>query len=114
MLLTQRWKLWKEQGFTSLPPRRYLREAKNHAGLEVGDACILNHNNSVCGTYRVYRVLSIQEHTGDQARKVKVSYNECRAGETYKYVPRRVIVINVQRLALLVPVAEMELQEEPD
>ena len=60
------------------------------------------------------QVLSIQEHTDDQAKKVKVSYNECRAGETYKYMPRRVIGIHVQRLALLVPAAEMELQEEPN
>ena len=32
-LLNMWWKLWKEQGFASLPPYGHLTEAKRHAGL---------------------------------------------------------------------------------
>ena len=56
-------------------------------------------------------VLSTQDLTGDRARKVKVSYRECCAGETHRYEPPTVIEVKVQRLALLVPATKMELQK---
>ena len=34
-------------------PYGHLTEAKRHAGLEVGDVCLLNHDNKVRGTYRL-------------------------------------------------------------
>ena len=47
------WTLWKEQGLASLLPYGHLKEAKRHANLEVGDVCLLNYDNKVCGTYRL-------------------------------------------------------------
>ena len=77
-LLNLWWKLWKEEGFASLPPYGHLTEAKKRTGLEVGDVCLLNHNNRVCGTYRLCYVLSNTISTGSLGRKVKVGCRERR------------------------------------
>ena len=98
-LLNLWWTLWKEQGFASLPPYGHL--TKRHTGLKVGDVCLFNHDNKVCGTYRLCRVLSTTISTGGLARKVKVGYRERGAGEKYK--PLIEVEIDVQRLVLLVP-----------
>ena len=77
----------------------------------MGDAYILNHDNSVCGTYRLCRVLATQDLTGDRENKVKVSYRECRGVTAHGHVPPTTIEVELQKLALLVPAAEMKLQE---
>ena len=75
--------------------------------------CILNYDNKVCGTYGLCRVLSTEVPIGGRARKVKVGYKECRAGEKYKSKPLTEIKIDVQRLVLLVPANKMELLRGP-
>ena len=110
-LLNLWWKSWKEQGFTSLPPYSRRSDAKSHAVLKVGDVCILNHDNLVCGTYRLCRVLATQDHTGDRENKVRVSYRECCGVKARGQGPPTIIKIETQKLALLVPAAKIELQE---
>ena len=69
-LLNLWWKLWKEEGFASLPLYGHLMEAKKQTGLEVGDVCLLNHENKGCGTYRLCSALSTTTSTGSLGRKV--------------------------------------------
>ena len=103
-LLNLWWKLWKEQGFASLPPYSHLKEANRHANLKVGD-------NKVCGTYRLCQMLSTK---CGLVRKAKVGYKERLAGKKYKSKPLTEIEIDVQRLVLLVPTNEVERLREPD
>ena len=49
-LLDMWWKRWKNQGFASLLPYNHLKKDKRHANIEVGDVCLLNQDNNVCGT----------------------------------------------------------------
>ena len=113
-LLNLWWKLWKEQGFASLPPYSHLTEAKRLDSFEVGDVCLLNYDNKVCGTYRLCRVLSTKTTTGRLTRKIKVGYKERRAGRKYEHRPLTEVEIDMQRLALLVPTNKMEQLREPD
>ena len=71
-----------------------------------------NHDNEVCGTYRLCRVLSNKISTGGLARKVKVGYKERWVGKKYQPRPQTEIEIDVQRLELLVPTNKMELRRE--
>ena len=73
--------------------------------------CILNHDNLVCGTYRLCRVLATQDHTGNLENKVRVSYRECPGVKARGQGPPSIIKVKTQMLALLVPAAKMKLQE---
>ena len=71
--------------------------------------CLLNHNNKLCGTYRLCRVLSASTTTGNLTSRIKVGYKERRAGWKYKPGSLTEIEVSTQQLALLVATDVMEL-----
>ena len=89
--------------------------AKRHANLEVGDVCLLNYDNKVCGTYRLCCVLTTKISAGGLVRTVKVGYTErlSLAGKKYNPGPLTDIEVGVQQLVLRVPTNEVELIREP-
>ena len=84
-----------------------MMEARRLAGFKVGEVCLLNHGNKLCGTYRLCRVLSTNTTTGSLTRNIKVGYEERQAGRKYEPGPLTEIEIDTQRLALLVATNKM-------
>ena len=76
--------------------------------------CLLNHDNKLCGTYRLCRVLSANTTTGNLPNRIKVGYEERRVGRKFKSGPLTEIVVSTQQLALLVATDLMELPGEPE
>ena len=111
VLLDTWWKWWKCHGFTSLLPYKRLKKDKTHANLAVGDVCLFNQDNDVCGTYKLCQVLQNKISTRGQMRTVKEGYEEdCSlAGRKNKSTPRKEIVVGVQRLELLMPTDKVDL-----
>ena len=90
-----------------------MMEARRLAGFKAGDVCLLNHDNKLCGTYRLCRVLSANTATDSLTSRIKVGYEERRAGRKYKPGPLTEVEIDTQQLALLVATDMMELPGEP-
>ena len=72
-----------------------LRKDQRHANLEVGDVCLLNHDNKVCGTYKLCRVLTTKNSAGSLVRTVKVGYKERSSLTDKEYDPGPLTEIEV-------------------
>ena len=86
-----------------------------HRNMEVGDVVLVADSNAVRGEYRLAVVTQTHPSQDGCVRSVTVSYKTHKVGESvrrYEGVPYTSVRRGVQRLALLVPVAQVDYEED--
>ena len=79
--------------------------------IKVGDVVLVADSNTLRGEYRLARVAEVHPSKDGHIRCATVCYKNFRVGEAvnqYKGAPYTSVKRSVQRLALLVPVSELE------
>ena len=118
--LTQAWwNQWKTKALSTLLPFYRGEDCDRHRNLRIGDVCLLLFESKVVADYRLCRVSDVTLSVDDCVRTVIVKYlpnNQLKK----KFVPNEKFdptwmqekEVAVQRLALIVPVEELE-DDEP-
>ena len=100
------WYQFKNQCFSSLvPTRKWIDEKRN---LLPGDVVLIQYaSKTTPGTYRLGRVVSVEEDKDKLVRTCVVRYHLCNGDISKKGTPKD-IRVPVQRLVLILPVEEQE------
>ena len=104
------WSRWIRQVLPTLVPIRRWRKAKKN--LSVGDVVMVEYPNALKDDYRVGRITQTHPDSSGLVRTVTVEYRKRDVREdpmVYKSKPLVKEEMSVQRLVLLVPIAEQNL-----
>lgn len=104
------WKLWRDKAVPTLMPYHKWEMSKRHRNLVVGDVCLLQFDSKVISTYKLCRVVEIKKSTDKCVRTVTVGYLPQNKLKTSTYNPKTLETkeVAIQRLALIVPVEEID------
>ena len=108
------WDMWKVQALPTLLPYYCGKDADRHKNLVVGDVCLLLYENKVVAHYCLVRVSEVKKSKDNCVRTVVVAYLPENQLKKKEYDPLKLQCkeVAVQRLALIVPNEEVELQEQ--
>ena len=98
---------WKQQEHVGLQPLSRRKTVRGHASIKGGDVCLLRHGN---GTYMLCQLLWPEISSSGCTRTVKEGYEEWHGLTNRKNeaTPLKEIIVSVQRLARLAPIAKEE------
>ena len=109
------WNIWKTKALSTLLPFYRGEDSVRHRDLKEGDVCLLLFESKVVADYKLCRVSEVTESSDDCTRTVKVKYlpdNQLKKkiipGQQFSQDWMQEKEVAVQRLALIVPVEELQ------
>merc|ERR1711888_480167 len=113
-LMTVWWKLWRQRALPHLLPYYKWEQARRHRNLQTGDICMLLYESKVIGNYRLCRVTAAEPSDDGCVRTVTVGYlpRKQLKKTVYRPAPLETKEVAIQRLVLLVPIEEQQLDEQ--
>ena len=111
-LETAWWRQFHCQAFASFLPFHSYKESKRHSNLRVGDVCLLKYENKIKSDYRYCRVESVFPDDQGVIRTVNVKLRpRDKRDKALPYKAKAPVIMNVgvQRLVLIVPEEEIEV-----
>ena len=99
------WSMWIEQVFPKLFKFYNHAGAKTQDDLKVGDICLLNYKDKVSSHFYLCIITEVKASEDAVVPTVQVALRNRRA-KSGRFLPREELNIGVQRLVLVIPVAE--------